>query len=387
MRCARSGYERHMAEPKSESADQGSGVVGTAKRVLAAARRRSPFLDHTLNMLKHYGNVQGGVLAGAVTYFGFLSFFPILALAFAVVGFVAKSYPNAEDSLVNAIQQVFPGIVTLHGGHNTISMDQIKSAKAAAGIIGFVGVLYSGLGWMSGLRQALQGAFQIPPSKKYNFFVGKGVDLMVLAILGLVLMVSVGFSGAAKGLAGNVLSWVGMSGSPIGTPLVWAVGIALGLAASTVLFFVMYRLLGAPDLSRKALWQGALLGAIGFELLKVLVVNVLGAVGGSPFAPLAIAITLVVWINYFSRLVIYGASWAMTSELSAAALALRAARQLAAEEAERLGAETATPVGAKPAAALAGASTATLAGRFDPGSAIAGAAAAAVAVLLFWRQD
>lgn len=376
-----------MADQKTDSAEGGSGVFATAKRRLTAARRRSRFLDHLLNMLTHYGNVQGGVLAGAVTYFGFLSFFPILALAFAVVGFVAKGYPNAEDSLVNAIQQVFPGIVTLHGGNNTISMDQIKNAKAAAGIIGFLGVLYSGLNWMSGLRKALQGAFQIPASKKYNFFVGKGIDLVVMAILGLVLMVSVGFSSVAKGLAGTVLSWVGMSDTAIGTPLVWAVGIVLGLAASTLLFFVMYRLLGAPDLSGKALWQGALLGAIGFELLKFLVVNVLGAVGGSPFAPLAIAITLVVWINYFSRLVIYGASWAMTSELSASALALRAARLMAAEQAEQVGKQSATPVGAKPADLVAGASTGTLAGRFDPGSAIAGAAAAAAAVILFWRND
>ncbi|MEJ7628074.1 MAG: YihY/virulence factor BrkB family protein [Nocardioidaceae bacterium] len=368
-------------------AEEKSGVVSKAKGALAAGRRRSRFLDHTMNMLKHYANVQGGVLAGAVTYFGFLSFFPILALAFAVVGYVANYFPEAEANLVTAIQQVFPGIVTQHGGHNTISMDQIKDAKAAAGLIGFAGVLYSGLGWMSGLRQALQGAFQIPPSKKYNFIVGKGVDLVVMAILGLVMIVSVGISGVVKGLSDKLISWVGLTGSPIGSPLVWTIGILLGLAASTVLFFVMYRLLGAPDLDAKPLWQGALLGAIGFELLKLLVVNVLGAVGGSPFAPLAIAITLVIWINYFSRLVMYGASWAMTSELSASALALRAARQVAAEQAAAEGEDAATPVGQKPAAALAGDATGTLAGRFDLGSAIAGAVAAVVAALVFWRQD
>ena len=101
-----------------------------------------------------------------------------------MIGYVAKAYPSAEGNLVSAIQQVFPGIVTLHGGHNTISMDQIKNAKAVAGIIGFVGVLYSGLGWMSGLRQGLQAAFQVPPSKKYNFVVGKVVDLVGLAVIG-----------------------------------------------------------------------------------------------------------------------------------------------------------------------------------------------------------
>ncbi len=367
-------------------ADEKAGIVDRVKRVLAAMRRRSRLLDHVVNMVQHYGNVQGSVLAGAITYFGFLSFFPLLALAFAVVGYVSEAFPDAEDSLVTAIQQVFPGIVTVDGANNTISMNQIQNSAQVVGIIGFVALLYSGLGWVSGLRQALQAAFQVPPSRKSNFFTGKGIDLAALGILGLVMIVSVGISGLVKGLAGDVISAVGLSGSRIGTPLVWGVGILLGLLASTVLFFAMFRLLGASNLATTALWQGALLAATGFELLKLLVVNVLGAVGGSPFAPLAIAITLVVWINYFSRLVIYGASWAITKDRSAAALALSAARELAAEQAMKLGEVPATPVGAKPAA-LVGGSAGTLGGRFDPGSAIAGAAAAAVAVLLFWRQE
>ena len=67
----------------------------------------------------------------------------------------------------------------------------------------------------------------------------------------------------------------------------------------------------------------ALLGAIGFELLKIIVVSILGGVGGSAFAPLAIAVTLLIWINYFSRLVFIGASWAVTSPLSAEAIEAR----------------------------------------------------------------
>jgi len=89
-------------------ADEKTGIVDRAKAALAAARRRWRLLDHVMDMVSHYGNVQGGVLAGAVTYFGFLSFFPILALSFAVVGYLARWFPDAEDSLVTAIQQVFP---------------------------------------------------------------------------------------------------------------------------------------------------------------------------------------------------------------------------------------------------------------------------------------
>ena len=48
------------------------------------ARERWPLLDHGVRTQQHYGRVNGSGLAGSVTYFAFLSFFPILALAFFV---------------------------------------------------------------------------------------------------------------------------------------------------------------------------------------------------------------------------------------------------------------------------------------------------------------
>ncbi|MGI8889103.1 MAG: YhjD/YihY/BrkB family envelope integrity protein, partial [Nocardioidaceae bacterium] len=174
-----------------------------------------------------------------------------------------------------------------------------------------------------------------------------------------------------------------ISGSVVGGILLWALGLALGLAASTLLFYVMYKLLGRPRLSGKALLQGAFVGAAGFEALKWIVVNVLGGVGGSAFAPLAIAITLVVWINYFSRLVIYGASWAMTSPLARDAVN----RPTDASEAAVVIADEAdAKARVTPAAAMAlrDADTGPI-GRFDAGSAVVGAAAAFVAAAVLGR--
>jgi membrane protein len=364
-------------------AEGSPGLVQKIQARVQALRKRYRFVDHLITMNEHYGNVQGNVLAGAVTYFGFLSFFPILALAFAVVGYVSIAYPGARDSLVTAIEQVFPGIVSSKGGPGKISLSDIENSKQAAGIIGFLGVLYSGLGWLSGLRTALQDTFRVPRYRQGNFIVGKLTDLMTLAAVGAVMIVSVGIAGAVKGWADTILAWVRLDDSPVGSPLIWAVGILLGLAASTLLFFVLYRLLGKPTLPARPLLQGAFLGAFGFELLKLLVVNVLGSVGGSALAPLAIAITLVVWINYFSRLVLYGASWAMTSRRSDAAAAGPLDRSEAAVAvADLADAKARLPVGV-------GAMTATPAerGRFDTGSAVFGAIAGAVVAALWGRSS
>ena len=65
-------------------------------------RAEHPQVDHAVAMQQHYGDVKAGQQAGAVTYFGFLSVFPILALAFFVISYVAKVVPESRDTLVDA---------------------------------------------------------------------------------------------------------------------------------------------------------------------------------------------------------------------------------------------------------------------------------------------
>jgi membrane protein len=315
-------------------AEQKSGFVAGLKGRFGDAQESHPSLAHVVAMMQHYGKVQGNVLAGAVTYFGFLSFFPILAIAFAVVGYVSIAFPDARDTLVEAIEEVFPGIVTVDGANNTISLQQIENAKGTAGLIGFAVLLYAGLGWLSGLRAALTASFELPQGKRRKFVVGKAIDLAMLAVLGFVMLVSMGLAGFARGFTDQILDWFGWDGSTFGSVLVQTLGVLLGLASGTLMFFIMYRVLGKPDLPDRPLWQGALLGAAGFEALKFIAVNIIGSVGGSAFAPLAIAVTLMIWINYFSRLVFLGASWAMTSPLSADVVAERRQETAAAETVE-----------------------------------------------------
>ena len=56
--------------------------------------------------------------------------------------------------------------------------------------------------------------------------VGKAIDLVALACIGVILILSVSVAGAVKGLADNGLDTVGLDGTWIGTPLVWVIGVA-----------------------------------------------------------------------------------------------------------------------------------------------------------------
>ncbi|UUZ58006.1 YihY/virulence factor BrkB family protein [Nocardioides sp. B-3] len=301
-------------------------IVQTAKQRLGALRERRPFVDHVVRTFLHYGSVNGNGLAGAVTFFGFLSFFPIMALAFFVVGRVSQVY-DARDQLIDAINGVLPGMVSADGAGGTISLEQVQSAAAAAAGIGVVGVLYSGLGWLSGMREALMAVFEMPKREKPNFVVGKVKDLLSLATIGPVLIVSVAIAGAVTGFSDAILDWVGLD-----SELGWALGIlavVIGLLANMLLFFVMFKLLADPHTPTRSLWSGALLGALGFEVLKQLSTYLMSTTKEQPaFRAFGIALILVVWINYFSRVVMYAAAWAHTSASARALLTVPPAEGL-----------------------------------------------------------
>ena len=284
--------------------------LGHARALLARARERSPLVDHLVRMQAHYGKVNGSAQAGAVTYYAFLSFFPILALAFFVVGSIARVDSSAQDNLVRAVQQVLPGIVG--NGPGEISIQTIEKAAGTVGLIGLAGVIYSGLGWLSGMRRALEVVFEMPRSQLPNFVLGKLRDLVTLAVIGLTLMVSVAVTGGVVGYSDKVLDL-----ADLGHQLSWlvhVVGIVVGIASDMLLFYALFRLLARPRTPRRALWQGALLGGVGFEALKLASSYLLRATQHQQaFQAFGIALVLVVWINYFSRVVMYAAAWAHTS--------------------------------------------------------------------------
>ncbi|MDQ4006751.1 MAG: YihY/virulence factor BrkB family protein [Actinomycetota bacterium] len=300
----------------SEGAEPGRpGLVDRVKTWFAELRLRRPLVDHTARMVEHMGAVQGTILAGAVTYFGYLSFFPVLVIAFTVVAVIANVVPEVEDVLIATVESVFPDLI----GTKRDSPIQISTFTERAGTVGFVallGLLYSGLGWISAARAGLEGVFQVPPKQRRNILVGKLIDVMVLAVVGTVLILSVGLSSVVTNVTEDFLVLLQVDEIP-GPGFFWllrGIGVALGVAASTGLFFSMFTLLPTIDLPRSAVVKGAFVAALGFEVLKLLAGVLIGLATDNPAtAVLGVSLVLLVWINYFSRVIMVGAAWAYTS--------------------------------------------------------------------------
>lgn len=292
-------------------------LVSRVMARFSAARRRLPILDHLIRTQEHYSQNQGSINAGGISYFGFLSFFPLMALALFVIGRVTEVYPEAQDTLTKAVTSAFPGVFGDSDG--ALSLHEVQRLTSALGWFGLLGALYTGLGWVSAMSTALLHVFEIDQKDQPNFVMGMLRDLVMLPILGVTLAVSVALSGVVTRFSRQLLGWVDL-GEGL-APVLTVISVLVGVATSALLFIAMYTILGASENPRRALWQGALLAATGFEILKLLASRLLSSTAGQPaFQLFGIALIVVVWINYFARITLYGAAWAHTSP---AARALR----------------------------------------------------------------
>ncbi len=280
------------------------------KQRLAALRARYPVLDHAIRTQEHVGETQAGQQAGAITYYGFVSVFPVLALAFAVVGFWARWVPEVQDALATAVESLVPGVFGSQEGQ--IPLSTVEENAPGIASVGVLVVLWSGLGWMSAMRTAMHTVFE-PRSDEPGFVAGKIRDLVSLGVIGVILLATVAVAGVVGGASEWLLGFV-----PLDLGQEWIlqlISVALGVLANTVLFFAIFQLLARPDLPRSSLWSGALLGAVGFEVLKQAATYLLAATREQPaFQVFGMALILVVWINYFARLLMYAAAWAYTTD-------------------------------------------------------------------------
>lgn len=276
------------------------------KDTITRLRAKHRVVDRALLTQERFSDAGASQHAGAVTYFGFLSVYPILAVAFFFVGRIADWFPDAQETLIEAIDSVLPGLVG--DGTGQVSLDAIQDAANAVGIIGLIGVLYAGLGWLSSMRTALSAVFGVPSDEQPNMIFGKLRDLLTLVVLGLIMMVSVVLTGVVRGFTTDIADWINL---PISQAwLLDTAALVVGLVANTVLFYVMFRLLARPEMPARALLAGGALAGVGFEVLKQISSLLLSGTQGSPaFQVFGVSLILLVWINYSTKVTLYAAAF------------------------------------------------------------------------------
>jgi membrane protein len=277
--------------------------------VIGGQRRRHPWFDHLARAGGRYQRTQGDLMAAGVTYFAFLGLFPVLLLVASIIGLVLAGDALLQRELFDAIRETFPG------GIGRQLVRQLNGAIDGAGFIGLIalaGFLYAGLRTMDKLRVGMEriwkGHVDEPDVLRDNI-----QDLVALVALGAVGLASLGLTGGVTQATSWVLGLLGLADEPGYGALTWTLGIGLALGVDTVVFLWLLRVVPSVSHPLRRLLPGALFGAAGVEVLKLIGGFYLSLISDSVTASaFGGAVGLLVWINLVARYAFFTAAWTAT---------------------------------------------------------------------------
>jgi membrane protein len=288
--------------------------VTRLKALWAAARARSGALDHLVRAAARYSKDNGGQLAAAITLPGFLSFFPLVALALSIAGYVAHYDHHAQDQITRAISGFFPGLIG--SGKGQINVASIADERQTTGIVGLVGLLLGGLGWVSALRSTLRRVWHQPQLRR-NPIMARVLDAGALLGIGVAVLVSLTVTAVATAAAHLVVDHTPLPSGGATEVLLRVLAIALALAGDTVLFGFMFLRLPERGGRFRHVAKGALFAAVGFEILKSVGAIYISRTTHNPlYASFAVIIGLLVWVNLTAQLFLFSAVWTVTAPYS-----------------------------------------------------------------------
>lgn len=250
---------------------------------LDALGRRWPWFGMILRVVDRFGELNGNYLASSVTLAAFLSLFPLLLVAIAILGFFASNSTDLASEVISKLGLTGNASEVLTG-----AIERAERSRKVASVIGLAGLLWSGLGLVAALQYAFDTCWQVKGRGMKDKLFGLGW----LAGAGLIFAASFGLTAVVNVLPSFL------------APLTFA--IALGI--DVVLWLWTMKALTNRHLEWRALLPGAFVGAVGLGVLKAVgSIYVPRAVtsANALYGTIGVVFAVLAWLLFFGRLVVY----------------------------------------------------------------------------------
>jgi membrane protein len=225
-------------------------------------------------------------MASSITLAGFLSLFPLLLLGVAVLGFVSANRTDFAQSVVDQFG------LTGDAAHQVLdAINEAERSRRAASIVGLVGLLWAGLGVVGTLEQAFNATWQVT---------GRGWRAK---LIDLVWLVGAFVLFLATSALGPLAAWLP---GPAVVPTV-----VLGLLLDGLVLLWMFRGLTNVAVPWTDYLPGAVVGAIGLEILKLagtLYVPRAAASASALYGSIGVVFAILAWLALFARLIVYASA-------------------------------------------------------------------------------
>jgi membrane protein len=285
---------------KADAEPRGPGIhieqaIGRLYRFLASNRwTRFPWA-----VVQTFSKAEGALLSGSMAYYTFLSLLPLLMVAAFVIATFASPDLEAQATVAEALNQVFPGV-----GTEVFQevIDQVISNSAALGVFGLLSVAYAGSGFIGSMTACMNRMWQVPSGR--NPVGQKIVNILIVMMLGMVLLGSALLTIWVSATAQRTLDLRPTS------PVISMIEELAGPASMLVVLLLLYRLLPARKQSWLSQVPGAVFGAVGFYVLKRgfdFWASHSAGISALPRSLVSVTL-LLVWLGFFGQLILYGAA-------------------------------------------------------------------------------
>lgn len=282
------------------------GVAAIVQRVLGW---------RPVRVAQHYAATRGPILASGLAYQSVFAAFAGIWVGFSIAGLVISGDIGLRAALIDYLAQTVPGLIDADGNGGAIDPDELLRSEGftVAGTVALIGLLITAIGWLGSARDAVRVQFDLPQLAA-NFFLLKLRDLGLGIAFGLALILTAALSVAGTTATGLLLDLVGIgSDSLVGAVVGRIATLTVMFALDTVTLGVLYRVLSGLRVPWARLRAGALLGATGLGVLKVVGGALLGGGGTNPLlASFAVIVGLLIYFNLSCQVILFAAAWVAT---------------------------------------------------------------------------
>ncbi len=261
-------------------------------------------LTHAWRCYERLDRVKWARLAAAMTFVSFVALFPLLTVAAAIAA--ATLSPASQKTVEHRIADQFPGL------SDQLDLTSLVQNAGTVGVIAGAVLLFTGIGWVGQVRDCLRAVWELP-DREENPVVTKAKDAGILLGFGGALLVTLAASTLASAAVGLISRRIGLDEHSWGSVLLQIAAFAVAVLADFLVLLYVLTLLPGVEPPRRRLLVAALLGAIGFELLKLLLSGYIqGVAAKSMYGAFGVPVALLLWINFTAKLVLFCAAWTAT---------------------------------------------------------------------------
>jgi membrane protein len=250
-------------------------------------------------------------MGASLAYYALFSLFPLTLLAVAVFGFLLGDDPATRERILATIDPGSPGARAML--EETLkSMQEHHSARGIGAVVGFVTLVFGASGVFGELDTSFNKIWRVPvkPMPLMKAIVAevkdKALSFLLVVFACVLLLASLATSTALTALGDSTESVLGH------VPLfAWAwklAELAVGFAFLTLVFAAMFRVLPRTRVAWRDVFPGAIMTAILFTVLKLLLAWYLGHVGSyAAYGAVGGVLALLTWIYVSSLVIFFGA--------------------------------------------------------------------------------